>query len=254
MPRRPSRFLPGLEPLDARRPLSAGAATAPLADRIGSRALAAHPARTLAATVPQGAGGVQAEASLVVHPLAVKPNFGFLVYRVTNPNRFNNHLTPPFGQVLVQTPQPVPGQVYNVLYVAVRNGTAQTFDAGSGFTVTLPGQPASFPILTGDEQWQPGQEFVFYVLTKRYYPLHNQVSDGFQFDLGGAHSVAIPGPSGIFLRIKYDPATFPRILDGIVAFGPGAQGGIGVKFGMPDTALYEFVSARTKRNDYGGLF
>ena len=27
--------------------------------------------------------------------IAVKPNFGYLVYRITNPNRFNNHLTPP---------------------------------------------------------------------------------------------------------------------------------------------------------------
>ena len=96
---------------------------------------------------------------------------GYLVYRITNPNRFNNKLIPPFSQVLVQSRQPVPGQVYNVLYVAVRNGTAQTFDASSGFTVKFPGQPASFPILTGSEQWKPGQEFVFYVLTKKYYPL-----------------------------------------------------------------------------------
>src|SRR5262249_27738366 len=150
--------------------------------------------------------------------------------RITNPNQFNNRLTPPFSQVLVQNPQPVPWQVYNVLYVVVRNGTAQSFDASSGFTVTLPGQPTPFPILTGDEQWVPGQQFVFYVLTKKYYPLQNQVSDGFIFNLGGAQSVAIPGPSGIFLRVKYNPATFPRTLDAIVAYGPGAEGGSGVKY------------------------
>ena len=186
---------------------------------------------------------------------AKKPTSGYLVYRITNPNRFNNHLTPPFSQVLVQSQQPVPGQVYNVLYVVVRNGTAKTFDASSGFC----GEDSSdhqttFPILTGSEQWKPGQQFVFYVLTKKYYPLPSQVHSGFEFDLGGARSVAIPGPSGIFLRVKYDPATFARTLDSIVAFGPGNQGGKGAKFGLPNTAINEFVSAKTNRNDFGGYF
>ena len=112
----------------------------------------------------------------------------------------------------------MPGQVYNVLYVVVRNGTVHTFDASSGFRVRFPGQHNSVPILTGSEQWKPGQEFVFYVLTKKYYPVPNVVSSSFEFDLGGARSVAIPGPSGIFLRLKYNPATFARILDSIVAF------------------------------------
>jgi hypothetical protein len=184
----------------------------------------------------------------------VKPNFGFLVYRLTNPNRFNNTMIPPFGNVLVQSAQPVPGQVYNVLSVVVRNGTAQTFDASSGFSVRLTGQHQRTPILTGNEQWKPGQRIVFYVLTKKYYPLKNQVSDGFEFFLGGARSVAIPGPSGIFLRLKYDPATFNRTLDAIVAFGPGAAGGSGVKTGIAVTNIYEFLSAKTRRNDFGGLF
>jgi hypothetical protein len=176
------------------------------------------------------------------------------VYRITNPNRFNNHLTPPFGHVLVQSPQPVPGQQYNVLYVAVRNGTLQSFDASSGFQVSISGQHASFPILTGSEQWKSGQWFIFYILTKKYYPLPSQVSSGFQFVLGGARSVAIPGPSGIFLRIKYDPATIARTLDWIVTRGPGAEGDKGVRFGLPDTAINEFVSAGTRRNDFGGYF
>ncbi len=45
----------------------------------------------------------------------MKPHFGFLVYRITNPTRFNNKLIPPFSHVLVQARQPVPGQVYNML-------------------------------------------------------------------------------------------------------------------------------------------
>jgi hypothetical protein len=147
----------------------------------------------------------------------------------------------------------VPGQVYNVLEIAVRNGTARTFDASSGFTVRFPGQPSWIPILTGSEQWKPGQVFVFYALTKKYYPLPSEVTSGFQFNLG-AKSVAIPGPSGIFLRVKYDPTTFARTLDSIVAFGPGAQGGKGVKFGLPVTSLYEFLSAKTRRSDFGGYF
>ena len=77
---------------------------------------------------------------------------------------------------------------------------------------------------------------------------------GFEFDLGGARSVAVPGPSAIFQRLKYNPATFARTLNWIVAYGPGAQGGKGVKFGLPDTAIYEVVSAKTNRIDFGGYF
>ncbi len=148
----------------------------------------------------------------------------------------------------------MPGQVYNILYLAVRNGTTQTFDASSNFYVRFPGDPQRFPILTGSEQWKPGQEFVFYVLTKKYYPLPSQVHSGFDFSLDGARSVGIPGPSGIFLRVKYDPATFSNVLDKIVAYGPGAQGGKGIKFGLPDTAIYEFLSSTTQRNDFSGYF
>ncbi len=162
-------------------------------------------------------------------------------------------LTPPFTDVLVQTKQPVPGQIYNILQVAVRNGTAQTFDATSNFYVRFPGDPTTFPILTGNQTWAPGKEFVFYVLTKDYYPLPSQVHSGFDFSLAGARSIGIPGPSGIFLRVKYNPATFDHTLDQIVAHGPGAQGGRGIKVGLPDTAIYEFVSSKTNRNDFSRL-
>jgi hypothetical protein len=226
-----TRFRPAFERLEAKRPLTASASLTPFVNAV-PQANAAHP----------------------VSPAAKKPNFGFLVYRITNPNRYNNKLTPPFSHVLVQAVQPVPGQFYNVLYVAVRNGSAQTFDASSGFGVRFPGQANYTPILTGSEQWKPGQEFVFYVLTKKYYPMPSVVTSGFQFLLGGAFSTAIPGPSGIFLRLQYNPSTFDRTLDQIVAFGPGAQGGAGIKFGLPDTAIYEFVSSKTRRNDFGGYF
>jgi hypothetical protein len=94
---------------------------------------------------------------------------------------------------------------------------------------------------------------IFYVLIKKYYPV-SFVSGGYQFNLGGRSSTLIPGPSGIFLRLKYDPATFDRTLDWIATFGPGTQGGRGLKFGMPVTTINEFVAARTRRIDYGGHF
>jgi hypothetical protein len=122
--------------------------------------------------------------------------------------------------------------------------------------VRLTNQPrsfAGFPILTGNEQWKPGQILVFYVLTKKYYPV-SFVSGGFQFNLGGRSSTAIPGPSGIFLRLQYDPATFARTLNWIVAFGPGNQGGRGARFGLPNTSINEIVSARTRRIDFAGHF
>ena len=186
--------------------------------------------------------------------MAKKPNFGYLVYRLTNPSPSTNTLTPPFGHVLVQARQPVPGQVYNILQVALKNATNQTFDASSGFQVKLSSQQQFLPIMTGNEQWKPGQDFIFYVLTKQYYPLPNQGKSGFEFKLDGAFSTAIPGPSGIFLRITYNPATINKVLDYAVTRGPGAQGGAGIRTGLADTAIYAFVSATQKRNDFGGYF
>ena len=137
----------------------------------------------------------------------------------------------------------------------MRNGTAQTFTASNGFKVRLTSQSKAdaVPILTGDEQWKPGQWIVFYALSKQYYPV-SQVAGGFQLDLGGASSTLVPGPSGIFLRLKYEPATFAKTLDWIVAYGQGAQGGKGPKVGLPDTAINEIVAARTHRIDFGGHF
>jgi len=251
-----TKYLPRLERLEAKQLLNGSSGSTSVLDQ---RSLADHldePQKPVNGREQQKGTTNQHASTSGASPLSVatKPTYGYLVYRITNPNQFNNHLTPPFSQVMVQTQQPVPGQVYNVLFVVVRNGTAQTFDASSGFRVKLPQDTASFPILTGSEQWRPGQQLVFYVLTKKYYPLPSQVHSGFQFELGQARSVAIPGPSGIFLRVKYDPITFARTLDSIVAFGAGNQGGIGAKFGLPNTAIYEFLSAKANRIDFGGYF
>lgn len=183
--------------------------------------------------------------------------YGYLAFRVTNTSsQLPYKLVPPFQQVLVQAVQPVPGQVYNICDVTVRNGTRQTFTASDGFTVRLTNQPKSFsgfPILTGNQEWKPGQVLVFYVLTKKYYPV-SFVAGGFQFNLGGRSSTAVPGPSGIFLRLKYNPATFARTLDWIVAYGQGNQLGQGAKFGLPNTSINEIVDARTHRQDFAGHF
>lgn len=258
------RFRPDLERLEAKLTLSAspsalpagleaGTATSPPHSAPPPAALraAGHPAQ-LAAGHP---GGSQAGGNSTISADAIRQYNGFYVYRLTNPKLFNNHIpTPLAGHVLLQNAQPVPGQVYNVLQIAMRNGTAQTFTSSSNFYVKLSGQPQFHPVLTGNQVWKPGDWFVFYVLTKKYYPIANQIKGGFIFLLDGAKSWAIPGPSGIFLRLPYNPAKINNQLDWIVTHGQGAQGGIGLKYGLPDTAIYEFVAARTERNDFGGIF
>ena len=80
------------------------------------------------------------------------------------------------------------------------------------------------------------------------------VSGGFQFNTGGRSSTAIPGPSGIFLRLKYNPSTFARTLNWIVAFGQGNQVGKGAFYGLPNTSINELTDARTQRTDFAGHF
>jgi hypothetical protein len=242
-----AKFRPGLERLEAKRLLSASPSTSHVAHlEADARSSVIHPAD-------------RAEAHRDATELAKKKTAEptrFLAFRITNTSSpLTVNLTPPFQQVLVQSRPPVPGETYNVLQIAVRNGTKQTFTASDNFTVKLTNQPKAdaVPILTGDDQWKPDQWIVFYVLSKRYYPV-SEVSGGFQLDLGGASSTLVPGPSGIFLRLKYDPATFAKTLDWIVAYGPGAQGGAGPKVGLPDTAINEIVAASTDRIDFGGRF
>ena len=232
MHRRPiTKFHPVLEQFEEKQLLSAGA-------------LASHPREARAET-----RALAVETEKQQSQLPTK----FLAFRVTNTSSQTPYeLIPPFQQVLVQSEQPVAGQVYNVLQIAVKNGTAQTFSASNDFQVKLTGGK-SFPILTGSEQWKPKQIIVFYVLTKKYYPV-STVSGGFIFDLGGASSTLVPGPSGIFLRLKYNPATFARTLNWIVAYGPGNESGVGAKYGLPNTSINEIVAAATDRNDFGGRF
>ena len=224
------KFGPGLEQFEAKQLLSAVSPTAHL--------VAAHAAAQSRAQQSAGTLRLKSAAPEIAtnHSQVAKSSdrrqpgtvgaFGYLAFRVTKtPFQTPFKLVPPFQQVLVQGKKPVPGQVYNVNQVSVKNGTAVTFDASNGFTVRMTNQPRSFrgfPILTGDQQWKPGQILVFYVLTKKYYPV-SFVAGGFQFNTGGRSSTAIPGPSGIFLRVKYNPDTFARTLNWIVAFGPGNQ-------------------------------
>ena len=223
------RFRPGLEQFEEKQLLSAGSLTTH-----------AGPQAKDLRRQPEPAGA-----------------FGYLAFRVTNtPWQTPYKLVPPFQQVLVQSGQPVPGQVYNVNDVTVKNGTSQTFTASNDFTVRMTNQPRSFggfPILTGNEQWKPGQVIVLYVLTKKYYPV-SFVAGGFQLDLGGRSSTLVPGPAGIFLRLKYDPATFARTLNWIVAYGQGNQVGQGAKYGLPNTSINEITDARTRRIDFAGHF
>jgi hypothetical protein len=248
------KFHPGLERFEAKQLLSAsasaaGARAAALKD--GSAALAAHPAAT-----PDGSPQARATG-----PRGGTAGAGYIAYRITNPTYRIVHLIPPFQHVLVQRAQPVPGKVYNVLFVVVKNGTGKTFTAGDGLTVRLPGftgthrvTDSAFPVLTGNQTWAPNQWIVFYVLSKKYYPLSPQVAAGFQLQAGGRSSTMVPGPSGIFLRLKYDPATFARTLDWIVAFGQGAELGKGARLGIGDTAINLLVSAGTNRQDFAGHF
>ncbi len=254
------KFHPGLERFEARQLLSAGSSTMHVTHTNEGLATST---RDAFATDVHGSTGEVAKANASTGQLdhrrkpAPVGAYGYLAFRVTNtPYQTPYSLNPPFQQVLVQGKKPAPGQVYNVCDVTVKNGTAQTFTASNDFTVRMTNQPrsfAGFPVLTGNEQWKPGQVLVFYVLTKKYYPV-SFVAGGFQFNLGGRSSTAIPGPSGIFLRLKYNPATFARTLDWIVAYGQGNEAGKGAAYGLPNTSINEITDARTQRRDFAGHF
>jgi hypothetical protein len=250
--RQKTAFHPDLERFEAKQLLSAGASAAHgVHPEYGSVASASQPAAT------SGAHAATVDVSGKRSSLSK----GFLAYRLTNPTYRLVHLIPPFQHVLVQHIQPVPGQVYNILFVAVMNGTGQTFTAANGFKVRLPGFTGThrvtdnaFPVLTGNQVWKPKTWIVFYAISKKYYPLSPQISAGFQLDTGGRSSTLVPGPSGIFLRLTYDPAKFASMLDWIVAYGQGAQQGAGSALGLPDTDINILVSANTNRQDFAGHF
>ncbi len=149
------KIRPGLERLEDKQLLSSDLLTTHVANlEAGSRALVRHVAEStgaskaasdaahgdaelkqLARPVPNDAGGLGRTADHA-RPASSVPRF--TIFRITNtayPLTVN--LKPPFQQVLVQSAQPVPGQVYNVLFLSMRNGTAQTFNASSGLEVGL---------------------------------------------------------------------------------------------------------------------
>jgi hypothetical protein len=241
MRRRPIvRFRPDLERFEAKQLLSASPLTTQAASPKHS---SGAPADTSNPDRRRGTAGI-----------------GYFGYRVTQKQYL---LTPALieHQVLVQKAAPVPGKTYNILSIAVKNNTYQTFTAKDNFSVRIPGftgthrvEDHAFPILTGNEVWKPEQVIVFYIMGNNYYPLSPQVAAGFQLNLGGRSTTLIPGPSAIALRIKYDPATFARTLDWIVCYGQGAQTGHGPALGIPDTSINNIVRAGTNRIDYGGHF
>ncbi|QDV34712.1 hypothetical protein ElP_26060 [Tautonia plasticadhaerens] len=173
-------------------------------------------------------------------PPSASPVSGVTMERITNPTPINTRIVPPLSQVRVQDREPIPGQSYNVVFVTVRNSTGRTFDARDGLAVQVTGQGPghSYPILSGADTWDPREVFVFYFLTKEYYPLEPVQSAGFEFNFVNPRVVAIPGPSGFFQRILYDPETFPRVLDAVVVGGPGSKGR---HLGLPDTSLWEII-------------
>src|SRR4051812_16495402 len=104
-----SGFRPDLERLEAKQPLSVSPSTAPLA------------------VLEAGSSAPQAQVAAGRHQRSTVT--GVTMERITNPTPFNAQLKPPFDQVLVQARKPVPGQMYNVLFITVRNSTKRTFDA-----------------------------------------------------------------------------------------------------------------------------
>jgi hypothetical protein len=121
---------------------------------------------------------------------------------------------PPFGQVRADSTSPTPGAVYNVALVTVRNGTPQTFKAGSGFSVALTGGSRPQPFPTGTTTWPPQQVFIFYVLTK------SSSFPSFTFNLKGSQSTV---PGNIFFNIKYIPSTFSGVLDNLATQSVGGR-------------------------------
>lgn len=262
--RRIVKFRPGLEWLEPKQLLSVGFRV-PLAQFRGVARAAMVEARRealrhaalvragrhpgalpdLAAGQGLARGGRPAHHASPIH--APYPMIeGITADRITNPpaNPASVSLRPPFfKRVAVQSIKPVPGRHYNVVFVSLYNRTGRTLTAQDGIAVRLTVQqgPVHFyPILTGDERFRPGQTMVLYFLTKRTYTdlFSPPASAGFTFNFRPPENTAIPGPSGFYHDIVYNPATFDRVLDAIVAFGPGTNGHL---LGIGDTALWELL-------------
>lgn len=251
------RFRPGLESLEMKQLMSAGhAAAAHVRARLGREIQALPHGEAAGENAIRHDAPVDraARAALLRHrreslragggfqhqPRA--PVRGITVDRITNPTPVNTYMVPPFKQVRVQSNDPVPGQQYNVLFLSLFNRTGRTFTADDKLAVRLTMQDwrHSYPLLQGDEQWKPRETIIVYLLTKKSYTglLAPPASAGFSFNFTDPRVVAIPGPSGFYQRITYNPATFPRVLSTILLSGPGARG---LHLGMPVTNIWEAV-------------
>jgi hypothetical protein len=123
-------------------------------------------------------------------------------------------LVPPFAQVQANAFAPVPGAVYNVFSLTVRNGTSRTFAAGSGFSVAVSGQGGAQAFPQGNGTWQPGQVMVFYAFTNARFPTN------FTFNLNGSIQQV---PANLNLGIQYQPSSFPSVLNSIAAQSVGGR-------------------------------
>ena len=174
------RFRPDLESFETKCLLSAVARVVPA----GRLALgSAHPVFPIFHGVPTPHG-----------VFALEPDSGVLVA--------------PFVQVRAEPAAPIPGAVYNVALLTVRNGTAQTFGAASGFSVRVSGSSrgASFPL--GTAVWKPGQVLVLYSLTQTRFP------PNFTIGLPGGSTEK---PANLYYNVQYNPNTFPGLLNSLVA-------------------------------------
>jgi hypothetical protein len=116
-------------------------------------------------------------------------------------------LAPPFGLVMVEPSALVPGAVYNMALVTVRNDTAQTLTAQSGLTFEVSGTSAaeSFPV--GTYRWEPGQVLILISLTE------DSFAPDFTFNLQGT---SVKAPANLYYGIQYSPITLPSIVTSIV--------------------------------------
>jgi hypothetical protein len=141
-----------------------------------------------------GGGGFGGGAGIHKSALSLGPDSGVLA--------------PPYGLVMVESSALVPGAVYNMALVTVRNGTSQTLTAASGLSFQVTGTSAaeSFPV--GSYQWEPGQLLILISLTEDTFP------PDFTFDLQGT---SVEAPANIYYGIQYDPVTLPSIVTSIVS-------------------------------------
>jgi hypothetical protein len=117
-------------------------------------------------------------------------------------------LAPPFGLVMVESSALLPGAVYNMALVTVRNGTSRTLTAQSGLSYEVTGTSAAQPFPVGTYRWEPGQLLILISLTEDTFP------PDFTFNLQGT---SVEAPANLYYGVQYDPITLPSIVTSIVS-------------------------------------